>query len=166
MFSELQTGAWIRRRHLHDVSIETLRHVSPWTFGADLLVGSAVVGGVLALMLAGATIATGGRRRTDPLFLLWQRASDPYLQCGITAWEFARGKLRGDPVYRALVEDSALASGISIVDVGCGQGLALSVLIEASRLHDEGRWPLPQPPPRIDSAIGIRAEAAGRENRE
>ncbi len=155
IFSELQTGAWIRRRHLHDVSIETLRHVSPWTFGADLLLGSAVVGGVLALMLAGATIATGGRRRSDPLFLLWQRASDPYLQCGITAWEFARGKLRGDPVYRALVEDSALSSGSSIVDVGCGQGLALSVLIEASRLHDEGRWPLPQPPPRLDSAIGI-----------
>lgn len=155
ILSELQTGAWIRRRDLHDISIETLRQVSPWTFGADLLVGSAVVGVVLGLAIAGATIATGGRRRTDALHLLWQRASDPYLQCGITAWEFARGKLRGDPVYRALVEHSALPSQVSIVDVGCGQGLALSALAEASRLHDEGAWPFAQPPPRMLSAIGI-----------
>jgi len=155
ILSELQTGAWIRRRDLHDVSIETLRHVSPWTFGGDLLVGSAVVGGVLGLAIAAATMATGGRRRSDPLHRLWQRASDPYLPCGVTAWEFARGKLRGDPVYRALVEPSALPSQASIVDVGCGQGLALSALVEASRLHDEGAWPFAQPPPRLLSATGI-----------
>ncbi|HEY7058934.1 MAG TPA: DUF2062 domain-containing protein [Vicinamibacterales bacterium] len=168
IFSELQTGAWIRRGDLHDLSIETLRRVSPWTFGADLLIGSAVIGVALAAFTAGATYATSGlRRRDDSLALLWQRASDPYLECGITAWEFARGKLRGDPVYRALIEDAVLPSGMSIVDVGCGQGLALSVLTEASRLHAEGRWPFRRPPPRIDSAVGIEtrprvARIAGR----
>jgi SAM-dependent methyltransferase len=156
IFFELQTGAWIRRGTFHDISIETLRHTSPWTFGADILLGSVALGGTLGLLTAAATYATGGlRRRADPLALLWQRASDPYLESGITAWEFARGKLRGDPAYRALVEDDVLSSGGTVLDLGCGQGLALSVLIEAGHLYDEGRWPLRRPPPRVGSAIGV-----------
>ena len=155
IFSELQAGAWVRRGTFHDVSIETLRHVSPWTFGADILVGSVVVGGTIGIFTAVATYATGGLRRVDPLSRLWQRASDPYLESGITAWEFARGKLRGDPVYRVLVEDAVPRVAGTVLDIGCGQGLALSVLVAASRLYDEGRWPLDRPPPRMTSAMGI-----------
>lgn len=155
ILSELQVGAWVRRAEFHDLTLSTLRQVHPWTFGADLLVGSAVMGGVLGIGTAAATYATSGlRRRSDALSLLWRRASDPYLECSITAWEFARGKLRGDPVYRALVEEADLPSGGTIVDIGCGQGLALSVLNEARRMDDEGQWSLPRPP-RFEKAIGV-----------
>ena len=129
--------------------------MSPWTFGADVLVGSVVVGGALALMLAAATIATGGRRRTIRCFCC---GSARAIRICTAASRRGNSRAASCAVTRCIARSStrsALPSGISIVDVGCGQGLALSVLTEASRLHDEGRWPLPQPPPRIDSAIGI-----------
>src|SRR5687768_3829967 len=46
ILSELQTGAWIRRGSIHVLSMETVRTTDPWTFGADIVVGSVVVGGV------------------------------------------------------------------------------------------------------------------------
>lgn len=161
LFSELQTGAWVRRHDLHDLTLQTLRTTSPWTFGADLLIGSAVVGSLLGLSVAAATLMTGGMRRDDPvLTLLWRRASDPYIAAGITAWEFARGKLRGDPVYRALLQPGVLAPGATLLDLGCGTGLALAMLREAARMRDEGT-PIP-PVPRFASMIGLelRSRAA------
>ena len=59
---------------------------SPWTFGADVLVGSVAVGAVLGVCVAAATLTTGGVRPVDRSFaLLWQRASDRRtLQPGVT----------------------------------------------------------------------------------
>lgn len=156
ILSELQTGAWVRRAALHDLTLASLRQTDPWTFAADLLVGSTVIGGVLGTGIGLATYATGGiRRRSDRLALLWQRASDPYLESGITSWEFARGKLRGDPIYRVLVAGDVLPGGGTLLDLGCGQGLALAALVHAGRLDAEGRWPGPHPPPRFDARIGV-----------
>jgi uncharacterized protein (DUF2062 family)/SAM-dependent methyltransferase len=139
IFAELQTGAWARRHDLHDLTLQTLRTTSPWTFGADILIGSAIVGAALGLSVAAATLATGGMRRDDPaLALLWHRASDPYLTAGIMPWEFARGKLRGDPVYRALLRPGVMTSGAALVDLGCGTGLTFSMLREAARLRADG----------------------------
>ena len=146
LFVELQTGAWVRRHDLHDLTLQTLRTTSPWTFGADLLVGSLIVGAVLGLTVAASTLATGGMREDDPvLAALWHRASDPYLATGIMPWEFARGKLRGDPVYRALLRPGVMAAGGTLVDLGCGTGLTLAMLREAVRMHAEGA-PLPAVP--------------------
>jgi uncharacterized protein (DUF2062 family)/SAM-dependent methyltransferase len=138
LFAELQTGAWVRRHDLHDLTLQTLRTTSAWTFGADLLIGSLVVGALLGLSAAAATLITGGMRAEDPLLAtLWHRASDPYLAAGITEWEFARGKLRGDPVYRALLQPGVMAAG-TLVDLGCGTGLALAVVREAAQMRAEG----------------------------
>lgn len=154
LFAELQTGAWVRRHDLHDLTLQSLRTTSPWTFGADLLIGSAVVGGLLGLSVAAATLMTGGMRRDDPvLAVLWRRASDPYIAAGVTAWEFARGKLRGDPVYRALLQPGVLAAGTTLLDLGCGTGLALAVLREAVRLRAAGT-PLPAVP-AFPTMIGV-----------
>jgi uncharacterized protein (DUF2062 family) len=163
LFAELQTGAWLRRHDLHDLTIAALRGTSPWTFGADVLVGSLAVGAVLGVSVAAATLTTGGLRPVDRTFaLLWQRASEPYLRAGVTAWEFARGKLRGDPVYRALLEPGVLASGAALVDLGCGGGLALSVIREAAR----ARVPAGAAP-RFDRRVGVelrpRAAAVARQ---
>ena len=35
---------------------------------------------------------------------LVDQASEPYRNAGLFAYKFARGKLRGDPVFRALLE--------------------------------------------------------------
>jgi uncharacterized protein (DUF2062 family)/SAM-dependent methyltransferase len=155
ILTELQVGAWARRKDLHDLTLASVSRIDPWTFAVDLLTGSVIVGCVLALATAGVTLATGGVARNDPLATLWTRASDPYLEWGITAWEFARGKLRADPVYRMLVRAGPLPSGHTMLDVGCGQGLSVSALREAGRLHREGRWPYSQPPPLFTKLIGV-----------
>ncbi len=156
MLSELQVGAWARRDDLHDLSLQAIRSTDVWIYAGDLLLGSLIVGTCLGLAIAAATYATSGLGHDDPLARLWERASDPYLDAGITAWEFARGKLRGDPLYRAVVAGGLLPDGGTLVDVGCGQGLALAALIHSQRLLDEGGWPagLP-PPPRFGRLVGI-----------
>ncbi|MEO6238781.1 MAG: class I SAM-dependent methyltransferase, partial [Vicinamibacterales bacterium] len=61
-----------------------------------------------------------------------------------------------DPVYRAIVTGGLSNRGGSLVDIGCGQGLLLSVLIQAQRLWADGAWPAgTAPPPRFDRMLGI-----------
>jgi uncharacterized protein (DUF2062 family)/SAM-dependent methyltransferase len=157
VLSELQAGAWVRRHDYHELSLSAIRTTNVWIYGGDLLLGSLIVGTILGLAVASATYATAGAtRRGDPLAQLWERASDPYLPFSITAWEFARGKLRGDPLYRATATTGLLRNGRTLVDVGCGQGLTLSVLVHASRLWAEGSWPAEAlPPPRFTRLVGI-----------
>jgi SAM-dependent methyltransferase len=138
-------------------------------FGADVFVGSIVVGAALAAILAAATYAVLRNAGDDPAFAgLVQRAADRYAGFSISAWEFARGKLRGDPVYRAALSKEVLPSGDSLVDMGCGQGLALALIVEAGRTFDSGAWPADRPPPpRFNRLIGIelrrRVAAIARE---
>jgi uncharacterized protein (DUF2062 family)/SAM-dependent methyltransferase len=157
VLSEIQAGAWARRQEFHELSLSAIRTTSVWEYGGDLLLGSVIVGGILGLAIAAATYATAGvSRRGDPLAPLWVRASDPYLPFSITAWEFARGKLRGDPIYRATAATGLLRHGGTLVDVGCGQGLTLSILVHGQRLWDEGGWPVDaSPPPRFAKLVGI-----------
>lgn len=55
-------------------------------------------------------------------------ASARYRPSGRTAYHFARGKLRGDPVYRAVLEGGLLPEAGTVLDLGCGGGLMLAVL--------------------------------------
>ena len=156
ILGELQTGAWIRRGEPHALTLDTVRTADPWTFGADLVVGSVVVGAVLGTCLGLATwLSTRGRDR-DPVFgALVTRAADRYLATSITAWEFARGKMRGDPLYRTALTRGLLGSGGVLVDVGCGQGLMLALVAEARDLWRAGGWPGPAAAPVFDTLIGI-----------
>ena len=56
-----------------------------------------------------------------------------YAACGRAVYWSVRGKLALDPVYAALAEDLALAG--SVVDLGCGRGLALAVALSERPAH-------------------------------
>jgi uncharacterized protein (DUF2062 family) len=163
VLAELQVGAWIRRGRFHSLTLETLRATGPWVFGADILIGSAIVGAGLGAIAALATWLST-RAGDDPAFAeLVRRASDRYVATSITAWEFARGKLRGDPLYRTVITSGILPSGGLLVDVGCGQGLMLALLAEAAAEWRQGAWPASLPPPPVFdrlSGIELRAHVA------
>ena len=145
---ELQAGAWLRRRELHDISLAAVRQMELASAGGDLLIGALAVGAVIGTSVTLLTLAVVRPRALPPhIDAIFIAAADRYVDTTITAWEFARGKLRGDPVYATLVTDP-VPPGRTFVDVGCGQGLALATMIEAARLYASGHWPpdVPAPP--------------------
>lgn len=167
LFAEIEAGAWLRRGTFHAVAPHAIKNSDAAIFGGDLLVGSLVVGAVLAA--AAATHTYTVLRRADlPFVEIVRGAADRYVRTSMTAWEFARGKLRNDPVYRATLSPDLLPSGGALLDIGCGQGLTLALLSEAREAHAAGRWPQHwPPPPRFDRMVGVetrrRAAALARE---
>ena len=157
VFAEVQVGAWVRRGSFHPVTREYIASTGIKVFGVDALVGSVVVGAALAFLAAWGTYSLLRANGEDlPFAELVRRASDRYVGTSLTAWEFARGKLRMDPIYRATLSPDVLPSGGTLLDVGCGQGLAIALLAEARVAADEGTWPPAWPqPPRFDEMIGV-----------
>ena len=83
-------------------------------------------------------------------------ASEPYRAAGRFAYHFARGKLSGDPAFRALLRHGWLRDSRQLVDLGCGQGLLFAWLAAARQAHAAGDWPTDWPaPPAWRSYIGI-----------
>ena len=83
-------------------------------------------------------------------------AAAPYRAVGRFAWHFARGKLRGDPVFAGVLERGLIPAGNRLLDLGCGQGLLASWLLAARSHYDGGDWPADwPPPPRIARIDGI-----------
>ncbi len=68
--------------------------------------------------------------------MLVERASEPYRSAGLFAYNFARGKLRGDPVFRELLERGLLLGRGRILDLGCGQGLLTAWLKAALHCYE------------------------------
>jgi uncharacterized protein (DUF2062 family)/protein-L-isoaspartate O-methyltransferase len=161
LFIELQIGAWLRRGRFQSITITAIKEAGAVTFGADLLVGGFCLGAVLAVAASSATYFTLRSSPADAWFMeLVRRAADRYVGTSVTAWEFARGKLRGDPLYRAALSGALLPSGGTLVDVGCGQGLTLALLAEAKDAVAAGTWPSAEPaPPVFDRMIGIELRA-------
>jgi SAM-dependent methyltransferase len=99
-------------------------------------------------------------RRTPSTDAAWQAlyhaACAPYRRGGHFAWHFARGKLRRDPVFRALLERGELSGCRRVVDIGCGQGLVCSLLQACHDLAQGGHWPAGWPaPPAATAYTGI-----------
>ncbi len=87
-------------------------------------------------------------------------ASRPYRRAGRFAYHFARGKLRGDPVFRAMLERGLLHGRAHILDLGCGQGLLTAWLRAAAHCHERGIWPRGWPaPPRAQTIRGMERSA-------
>ena len=161
LFVEVQAGSWLRRGRFHAVALETFENTRAAVLGMDLVIGSVAVGGTLGLLAAWGTYTMVRSDPGDrPFVELVRRASDRYVAASITAWEFARGKLRGDPVYKSAVM-SGLLSGpqrreppVTLVDVGCGQGLMLAILAEVRGAIVRGQWQGADVP-LFDRLVGI-----------
>jgi cyclopropane fatty-acyl-phospholipid synthase-like methyltransferase len=91
---------------------------------------------------------------------LLDAASEPYRQVGRFAYHFARGKLGGDPAYRALLEQGLLDGRERLLDLGCGQGLLTAWLRAARDLHAAGSWPSWPAPPNPKSVLGVELMSA------
>ena len=161
VFTELQAGAWLRRGAFHAMTLQTAKTTDLSVFGLDILTGSLTLGATLGAALALVTYLSMQGTADDAKFLeLVRDASDRYITMSITAWEFARAKLRGDPLYREAVCGALLPSGGTLVDIGCGGGLMLALLAEARTRYRERRWPAAwNPPPRFDRMIGIETRS-------
>ena len=159
IMSEIQAGALARRGELQSMTLSAVKAVNPWAFGGDLIVGSLIVGALLGLTLGAATYLLTRNPEDDPFFAdLVRRASERFVTSSIVAWEFARGKLAGDPLYRAVVMNGVLPAGGAgtVVDVGCGSGLTLALLAEVAAAEREGRWPSDQArAPVLERLVGI-----------
>ena len=77
---------------------------------------------------------------------LLDAACEPYRSAGRFAYHFARGKLRTDPIYRAILELGLLLGRARVLDLGCGQGLLNAWLKAAERCYEHGNWPRAWPP--------------------
>ena len=130
-------GTWppLSLRHLAEEGVLAL--------GRDLLLGSVLVGLVLAPILGVATYAAALRRRREPAWsALVEATALRYASGSPFDWEFVRGKLRGDPAYRELLARLRSFSSGRLVDLGCGRGIALT-LFDTARSSGEAGGPGP-----------------------
>jgi 2-polyprenyl-3-methyl-5-hydroxy-6-metoxy-1,4-benzoquinol methylase len=87
---------------------------------------------------------------------LVETAAAPYRSAGRFAWNFAKGKLGGDPAFAGLLQYGLIPDGSRILDIGCGQGLLASWLLTARQSYEKGSWPVDWPaPPAVASLHGI-----------
>jgi SAM-dependent methyltransferase len=90
-------------------------------------------------------MTTAQTANPQPPVAEWQHllnaASLPYRSAGRFAWQFARGKLGFDPVFRHLLENGLIYPHARVLDIGCGQGLLSSLLRSCNELAAQGRWP-------------------------
>jgi len=74
-------------------------------------------------------------------------ATLPYASQGRANHEFVRGKLRYDPVFRALLKRGLLPDEGVLLDLGCGLGALPALLHEARSQYRAGNWPSEWLPP-------------------
>lgn len=142
VFAEIQVGRWLRGGGLLPIRPAELRRLDPWQFGMDLLLGCAVVGVALALPLALITYrAALARRKAPAIHGLIEETAHRYLESGMFDWEVVRGKLRHDPVYLKLLQSGMLPSEGRLLDLGCGRGILLALLVTARERLAQGLYP-------------------------
>jgi SAM-dependent methyltransferase len=79
-------------------------------------------------------------------------AARPFAAAGHFALHFARNKLRHDPVYLALLQRGTIPDCVRVLDLGCGQGILMSLLLAARTQYRADAWPdgWPAPPQTIE----------------
>jgi uncharacterized protein (DUF2062 family)/trans-aconitate methyltransferase len=154
LLAELETGRRLRGQTYLHIHVSDFKEIGWRQVGADLLIGSAVIGGLLALLFGLLAWWLAKRRQAHPAMeALLEEASLPYLECGMLDWEFVRGKLRHDPLYFNLLRRGFLPDRGRLLDLGCGRGILFSLLLAARRQVESGEYPEGWAPPPSDLAF-------------
>lgn len=159
--AELALGRLLRGGDLAALAPSRLPRLGVAALGADLVLGSLVIGIALAAVAALATLLTlRASRRPPAVETLIEAAARPYLDRGVFAWEFVRGKLRHDPLYLGLLRRGGLPEAGRLLDLGCGRGLFLRLLVTARETARHAAWPEGWPPPPAGLVLhGIEGRA-------
>ena len=72
-----------------------------------------------------------------------------YQSVGPFSFHYARGKLRHDPVFVAVLKSGLIKNGMTVLDLGCGPGLLLALFRAAQSQYQRGAWPDDRPPPAL-----------------
>lgn len=169
LLGELQLGRRLRGLPYLAIHIADIKKLHLKEFAVDLLLGSTIVGAVLATALALLTLQLARRRQEKPaLHELIEATARRYLEAGTFDWEFVRGKLRHDPVYFHLLRRGLLPNEGLLLDLGCGRAILPALLFTARERHGRGEYPEEwAPPPAHLRFHGIegrpKAAAAARE---
>jgi len=172
LWIEVGIGHWLIHGEWSRLAWRRLPELSLWSLGRDLALGSVVLGLLLGACFAAVTYVLGAGRRDDAFTALREAASELYLEAGMSHWEFVRGKLHFDPVYRRLLAEGHLPLDGRLVDLGCGRGILLALLsrVDVSRASEgrsgpgAGAGDAPPPEP-VDSAAapsGLRLRPGDR----
>jgi uncharacterized protein (DUF2062 family)/trans-aconitate methyltransferase len=148
LLAELETGRRLRGQSYLHIHVADLKAMGIRQVGADLLLGSAVIGTALAILFGWLAWWLARRRQANPeMEALLEEASFPYLESGMLDWEFVRGKLRHDPLYFNLLRRGFLPPAGRLLDLGCGRGILFSLLIAARKQVEAGQYSEDWAPP-------------------
>lgn len=148
MLAELEIGRRMRGQSYLKIHIQDLRHLDWRQVGIDLTLGTLVLGSVIAAALGFFALWAARKRQMNPeLAALREEAARRYLDTGLIHWEFVRGKLRYDPLYFNLLSRGFLPPKGLLLDLGCGRGIAFSLILAARDLHSRETYPPDWPPP-------------------
>ncbi len=152
IMAELETGRRLRGQSYLHIHIANLKELGLRQVGADLAIGTLVIGGGLAILFALLAWWLARRRQAHPeREALLEEAACPYLKPGIFHWEFVRGKLRHDPLYFNLLRHGLLPAEGRLLDLGCGRGIVFSLVLAAHVQSAKGKYPegWAPPPPNL-----------------
>jgi uncharacterized protein (DUF2062 family) len=149
--ASLSIGHRVVRGTWPPLHLSELAQMGALDIGRDILAGSVILGAGLGVVLGSIAWIIGRRSRHESP---WRRKVDEvsrrYLGCGVFHWEFVRGKMRHDPVYRALEPSLLRLADGTLLDLGCGRGIALA-------LADHARGDGASAPPGL---VGVERSAA------
>jgi uncharacterized protein (DUF2062 family) len=140
LFAEIQLGHRIVHGAWLPVALADVETLGVLGIFTNLLIGSLVLGAVLAATLGVAAwlVARAGghheayREIVDAIVV-------KYVDVSIRDAEVSRALLLRDPMYPFLIDEAVLGSGARVLDLGCGRGL-IGVLVGLFTRASEPRW--------------------------
>ena len=139
VYAELQIGALVRHGAFYQHTLETARTIRLREVVLEIVVGSMTVGVVCGVVFAALTFLLVRRiNNHSEMSGLVEETGQRYLEIGLHYWEYSRARLRFDPFFRHLLGSNVLPIRGSLVHIGCGYGLLLSLLDVAANAEPGG----------------------------